>query len=194
VGPPSARLAGFALAALLVAPGATRVAAQDDANHTAQACIYQPNIEHTRILDDRNILFYMRDRVVYQNTLMDQCYSLHAHNRFTYGEARGHRLCMHNLITVVEDPAEVLRGAVSRANLCKLGAFVPVDAEVADDLVAAANAPRKNRNGNRPPAFKTAPVELPPAAATQQDPGGATPPASAEALAPAEPATDSPPR
>lgn len=170
VGNRSARIASLAAASFSV--GSAGVA-QDHGPDGAQACVFQPNIEHTRILDDRNILFYMRDRVIYQNTLKDQCYSLRARNRFTYGEAPGHRLCVNNLITVIEDPADVTRGAVSRANLCKLGAFVPVDSEVAEDLIAAANAPRKNKNANRPQAVKAAPVEVPPAA-TQPVAGGAS--------------------
>ena len=184
---PRTRLVRIAsVAAASVAAGSTGVT-QDRAPYVAQACIYQPNIEHTRIVDDRNILFYMHDRVVYQNTLPEQCYSLHARNRFTYGEARGHRLCMNNLITVVEDPADILRGGVSRGNLCKLGAFVPVDAEVADDLIAAANAPRNSKNGTRPPAVTAAPVELPPAASTQG-------PARSKAVTAAAPASDDPSR
>jgi hypothetical protein len=193
---PRIRLVRIASAAAAgVAAGSTGVT-QERAPDVAQGCIYQPSIEHTRILDDRNILFYMHDRIIYQNTLPEQCYSLYARNRFTYGEARGHRLCMNNLITVVEDPADILRGGVSRGNLCKLGAFVPVDAEVADDLVAAANAPRKTRNGTRPPAVTAAPVELPPTAATQQNPQGAKAlaPTPEEPRAPSEPASDKPVR
>jgi hypothetical protein len=181
--------------ALIVAAGAARAMAQAPTPDVAQACIYQPNIDHTRILDDRNILFFMRNRVTYQNTLADQCYSLKVVNRFTYGQARMHRLCTGNLITVLED---LTPGAVSRNNLCRLGAFVPVDQDVVDDLIAAAEAAGKNKGGNRRQAIKAVPVELPPSAQSQPAPVDAPAPSSPSAeptssAAPAqiaEPTTD----
>jgi hypothetical protein len=170
-----------ALAALTAALGATNAAAQAQerapAPDVAQACIYQPNIDHTRILDDRNILFFMRDDVTYQNTLADQCYALKVVNRFTYGEAPMHRLCKGNLITVLQD---LTPGGVSRNNLCKLGAFVPVDPDVVDDLIAAAEPSRKNKDGDRRQAIKVVPAELPPSARQSQ-------PASTDASAPPSP-------
>jgi len=160
-----------ALATLIVAGGATHAAAQAKepapTPTVAQACVYRPNIDHTKILDDRTILFFMRDHVTYQNTLKEQCFALKAANRFAYTEASMHRLCMGNLISVLQD---VTPGAVSANNLCKLGAFVPVDPDVADDLIAAADPSRKNKNGDRRQAIKAVPVELPPPPAAQRQP------------------------
>jgi hypothetical protein len=151
-----------ALAALLVAAGTTSAGAQVPAPDAAQACVYQPNIDHTRILDDRNILFFMRNHTTYQNTLKDQCYSLKMINRFTYGEAPMHRLCTGNLITVLHD---LTPGGVTRNNLCRLGMFVPVDDDVVDDLIAAAESPRKGRGKS----IAAAPVELPAATESRAD-------------------------
>lgn len=149
-----------ALATLLGAACAAGAAAQAQSpTPDVAACVYRSNIDHTKILDDRNILFFMRDHSIYQNTLKDQCYGLKITKRFAYGEASMHRLCTGNLIAVLED---VTPGAVSRNNLCKLGLFVPVDKEVVDDLISASESPRKSKDGVGRNAIKVEPVELPP--------------------------------
>jgi hypothetical protein len=168
--------------ALLAAACAASVGAQDDVNrqqtikveppNAVQACVYHPSIDHTRILDDRNILFFMRDHSIYQNTLKEQCFGLKSTKRFAYGEASMHRLCTGNLITVLED---LTPGGVSRNNVCKLGMFVPVDNDAVEDLIAAAEPARK-KEGDRRQAIKVVPVELPPPAGS--------PPAPVDASAP----------
>lgn len=149
-----------ALVALIVAAGATHAPrAQAQAPNVAQACVYRPNIDHTRVLDDRTILFFMRDRAIYQNTLKDQCYSLKSVNRFAYGEASLHRICAGNWISVIQS---VTPGAISQNNSCRLGAFVPVDQDVVDELIAAADPSGKNKSGDKR-AIQVVPVESPPA-------------------------------
>lgn len=173
----------------LPAAVATDVAGQDQANDVAQTCIYQPNIDHTKILDDRTILFFMRTRVTYQNTLPETCYSLYAEKRFTYGSASMHRLCAGNLVLTDLTP-----GAVSRGNLCKLGLFVPVGADEVDELIAASESRSKKDKGGRPQALTAVPVELPPTTESRpestesQAPQPAQPPPpAAPNPAPAEP-------
>ena len=169
------------LAALIAAAGVTSVEAQDHSKNVAQSCLYRTNVDHTKVLDDQNILFFMRDRSIYQNTLTDRCYALKSTKRFGYSEAPMHRICMGSLISVLED---LTPGAVSRNSLCKLGAFVPVDDDVADELIAAADPSRKKEVGKRQ-AIKAVPVELPPAAEPQ--------PAPADAAAASSPVTATPP-
>jgi hypothetical protein len=151
------------LAALIAAVAATSAAAQTQERaqgpNVAQACIYRPNIDHTRVLDDRTILFFMRDRTVYQNTLKDQCYSLKSANRFAYGEASLHRICTGNLISVIHD---ITPGGISQSNLCKLGAFVPVEPDVVDELLTAAD-PSKSKGADKRRTIQVVPVESPPA-------------------------------
>jgi len=169
-----------ALAALIAAAGATARAQERVQGHdVAQACIYRPNIDHTRVLDDRTILFFMRGREIYQNTLTDQCYSLKSANRFAYGEASLHRVCTGNLISVIHDIAP---GRISQSNSCKLGAFVPVDQDVADELIAAAEPSGKNKAGDKRRTVQVVPVESPPESsqpATNDAPPSPSPPAEA---------------
>ena len=197
--PPAVRARGIrsapciALATLIGAACAASAAAQAQSPAPdVAACVYRSNIDHTRILDDRNILFFMRDHSIYQNVLKDPCYGLKITKRFAYGEASMHRLCMGNLIAVLED---VTPGAVSRNNLCKLGLFVPVDKEVVDDLISAADSSSK-KGGDRRPAIKVEPVELP---SPPESSVGASPPPSHPATEPApasgaEPAPAAPER
>ena len=183
-----ATLRSVALAALLAAAGGTSTRAQAPTPDVAQACIYETNIDHTRILDDRNILFFMRDHMTYQNTLKDQCYSLKAAKRFAYGEASMHRLCTGNLISVVHD---VTPGVLSRNSMCRLGMFVPVDKDVVDDLIGAADSPARKSRGS---SITASPVELP--APMPAPPNGSEPkaqpaqPQPADAVAPRPGATD----
>jgi hypothetical protein len=59
------------LATLLGAACAASAAAQAQSpTPDVAACVYGSNIDHTRILDDRDILFFMRDHSIYQNTFV----------------------------------------------------------------------------------------------------------------------------
>jgi hypothetical protein len=146
-------------AALLGAIGATNVAAQAPAQEPppdAKSCAYLPDIDHTKIVDDRNILFYLRDDTILQNSLREPCYGLRAKNRFTYGSSSLKRLCMGDMITLLTD---LSFGGVAPSNTCKLGMFLPVDHDEADDLLAAAG---KDKGGQKKQAIKSEPVELAP--------------------------------
>jgi len=162
--------------ALLAAVGPKSAAAQEPAT-AAKSCVYLPDIDHTKIVNERNILFYLRNNTVLQNSMREPCYGLHEKTRFTYGSTALRRLCSGDMITLL---ADLSFGGVASANTCKLGMFLPVDADEVDEILAAA---RKDKGGQRKHAIKSQPVELPPAA-----PDAPPKAPSAESAAPATPA------
>ena len=124
-----------ALAALLAAgcastprePRPTDVAADDP---EAVRCIQIQRIDRTRIVDNENIFFYMKDGTVYRNQLPNSCPGLSREERFMYKVPTG-RLCDLDLVTVLTDFAGGMRQGAS----CGLGRFHPVDPEEAEELI-----------------------------------------------------------
>ena len=170
----SALLAG-AIAAIALC-GATRSSGQQAA--TEQQCVYMGDVRRTAILDDNNILFYMRNGTVYQNHLRNTCFMLRSANRFTYGSSPMRRLCVGDLIQVL--PESSFGGAAFPMATCNLGSYLAIDKDVADELVATSLGKKPKEGRGR---VKTTPVELPPA----------TPPAEPGAPAASPPPSDSPP-
>lgn len=151
------------LGAMLAATQATGIRA-DDEPRVALRCIYVHRIDQTRIVDDRSILFFMRDRTVLQNMLPNSCGGLRTTDRIKYDVVLG-QLCANEMITQLVDV-----GGYAPGTLCKIGMFVPIDAEEARRLL-----PSKKGKGDPPSsrrAIESKPVELPPAAA---EPAAAAP-------------------
>jgi hypothetical protein len=174
------RITVAAAAALLVV-GSRRIAAQE-APTAAKSCVYLPDVDHTKIVDERNILFYLHNNTILQNAMREPCYGLHSKTRFTYGSTSLKRLCAGDLITLL---ADVSFGGVVTSNTCKLGMFLPVTDDEVDDLLGAAS---KDKGGQKKQAIKSQPVELPPDAAPE-----APPKAPGENAAPATPRADGAP-
>jgi hypothetical protein len=172
----SKRIAIASAAALLAAVGPKSAAAQAEPA-AAKSCVYLADIDHTKIVNERNILFYLRNNTILQSSFREPCWGLHEKTRFTYGSTALKRLCAGDMITVL---ADLSFGGVASANTCKLGLFLPIEDDEADDLLAAAS---KNKGGQKKKAIKSTPVELPPAAAPE-----APKVPSAESAAPAPPA------
>jgi|HubBroStandDraft_1064217.scaffolds.fasta_scaffold00026_7 hypothetical protein len=106
------------LAALIAACGfVRRDAAADPAEPAGKVCLQIVRIGQTKILDDRTILFKMRDGQVWKNTLPFPCVGLKVENGFSY-ESRTDDICS-NLQSI-----RVLR----QGSVCLLGAFTPFDA------------------------------------------------------------------
>jgi hypothetical protein len=168
-----------ALTALLAVADTTRVAAQDDSASVAQTCIYRTGIDHTRVLDDRNILFFMHNRTKYRNTLLGTCPGLRAENHFIYGQDMANSLCKGNVINVLAYEF----GSATRGASCWLGMFQPLSDDEVEELVAATTPAKKDKDANRRHAIKVEPVELPPA-----PPPAASVESSAPPPRPAEPA------
>ena len=177
----SARLKPALLAAVLVVTtlgGAPRSSGQEAG--AEQNCVYMGDVRRTTIVDDNNILFYMRNGAIYQNHLRNTCFMLRSANRFTYGSSALRRLCVGDLIQVLPDAS--FGGAPFPMASCNLGTYLQVDKDIADELLAAAQG-KNTKEGRSRQVMKSEPVELPPAA----------PPAE-PAAPPAEPPPADPPK
>jgi hypothetical protein len=169
----SAVLAGAVAVAALC--GTTRGSGQQAA--TEKNCVYMGDVRRTTILDDNNILFYMRNGTIYQNHLRNTCFMLRSTNRFTYDSTALRRLCVGDLIQVLPDAS---LGAPVPLATCNLGSYLPIDKDVADDLLATSQG-KNTKEARSRQVIKTEPVELPPdkppseAAAPSADPPPAAP-------------------
>lgn len=107
--------------------------AQDDFDRTPEDCVHASRIRSTQVLDDQNILFYMRGNRVYRNELPEACPRLASEGRFLYerrvGQSIG-RLCRIDSITVLESVGAVPYGAT-----CRLGKFYPITQPEVDEIV-----------------------------------------------------------
>jgi hypothetical protein len=118
----------------------TPVAAQeeepavDDANN--RRCLSIRRIRSTRIIDDRNMLFYTPGRVVYHNILRQPCNSLEREGRFSYQVTTG-SLCSGDMIFVLHDDAF---NGFRRGNACSLGIFHEITREDATALIEGKDA------------------------------------------------------
>lgn len=82
------------------------------------------------MVDDRNILFYLRGRDIYRNYLPTPCKGLAREGRLTY-ESSFRRLCKSERIRVLVDSGFGLQ----QGRACRLGAFFPVTEEAVEDLL-----------------------------------------------------------
>lgn len=90
-------------------------------DRTPQDCVIISRIDQTDAVDDQNIIFRMKGREVYRNTLPRKCPGLERENRIAY-ETRSSRLCSIDTVTVLEDLGAGLRPGFT----CRLGEFVPL--------------------------------------------------------------------
>lgn len=105
--------------------------AAEVASSEAVNCLYLRSVDHTHVVDDQHILFYMRNGTIYLNRLEHPALGLDRYEPFMY-QPTGTQLCRQDTITVLERWGFGLtRGASST-----LGQFRPIDE-------ARANALRK---------------------------------------------------
>src|SRR5215831_7704520 len=149
---PLVRLGALALSAVA---GSNQAFAQDDSASIGQTCVSKLAIDHTKVLDDRNILFYMHNRTKYRNTLAGTCPGLRAENHFVSGQDMGNNLCKGNVIRVLSYSF----GNASLGASCWLGMFEPLTDDEVEELVAAASPKGKNKDVSHR-AVKVEPVEL----------------------------------
>ena len=98
-------------------------------------CISLRSLRRTDVVDDRNVLFYMRGKTVYHNILPRPCGGLAREDRFSYQTNIG-RLCRLDHIRVLyDDPFGMREG-----NRCSLGVFHKMDREDAKALKEGLNA------------------------------------------------------
>lgn len=100
------------LAATFVALGAK--AGTDPAREAKTMCLVAGHIDHTVVVSDTVILYYMKGGKVWQNTLPKACPNLKLENAFTE-DIRGDAVCAN---------AQSIR-VLRRGTPCTLGDFTP---------------------------------------------------------------------
>ncbi len=102
---------------------------EEDAVEEGQQCINSRSIRRTEVLDDQNILFYIRGAAIYLNHLPKTCKRLAQDRRFMYQTSLS-RLCRSDLITVLTDSGI----GIGTGRSCKLGSFYAISKEDVEDL------------------------------------------------------------
>ncbi len=108
-----------------------------------ERCLSSRSISRTEVIDDQNVLFFIRGSVIYLNHLPKSCSRLALDRRFIYETSVG-RLCESDHITVLRDGGF----AAVAGRTCRLGRFHPISREQIQALM-------------EPPELK--PEPLPPA-------------------------------
>jgi hypothetical protein len=127
----------------------------------AQACLDHPTIRRTRIINDRNIAFFMRNGDIYNNQLPRQCPTLRRTSLVNYA-IENRSVCAGSLFQVLWEAGT---GNFVPSFVCQLGPFVPVTAEQLEDLeILTTEERRASRRRNSSEAVTTEQVDLPPPA------------------------------
>jgi len=116
---------------------------EDDSIIEGQRCLSSRPIRKTEVLDDQNILFYMRGAAIYLNHLPKPCKKLAQSGRFLYRTTVA-RLCKSDMITILRDTGLGL----STGRSCKLGTFWGITEEDVEKI----KAPREIEPKPVPPA------------------------------------------
>jgi hypothetical protein len=159
----SAALVVALLATASVAPGAAQQPQDADDEDAAPegpvSCLNRPEIQRTKILSNRNIVFVTRFEKIYNNQLPKECPGLEPNGLVNYPITSG-RLCAGDRFQVLweQQPGSYLPAAV-----CPLGAFLPITESELEDLVAMTEEnrahPRRGRSTRE--AVTTEQVEMP---------------------------------
>ena len=182
---------GVATTVMLLSASSPRAQGDDEEefDRTPHKCLTTSRIRDTDILDDRTIIFYLRgNREVYRTYLPRECPGLARNDRFAY-RLPGGQLCSLDTITVLEQFGSQLHETVT----CRLGEFIPITREEAEDLEL-----EKQGEGGKRDAISSERAELPDAAEQTQDAAAADPaipddPAAADAAAAAGETPDAAP-
>jgi hypothetical protein len=113
------------LAVLVSASGGMQEASGQD----PVRCLSLSSIDHTEVIDDQTIAFYLRGGRIYLNRLDRACRNLDRDRPFSYRTATG-QLCANDVINVIEDfgPGPIF------GDTCGLEHFVPTDEEEVEIL------------------------------------------------------------
>lgn len=117
------QLTTLALAATLaMAASAQEAAPPED-------CISLMRLDHSDVVDDRTILFFLTNKEVRLNRLPSACPGLDTEERFLY-RVTMNKLCQTDVITVLYAAGDgFLEGPT-----CQIGAFQPLSQEAAQKL------------------------------------------------------------
>jgi hypothetical protein len=125
------RLLPVACLFALAAPGASLADVPDeDSDDSTRNCINVSRIRSTKVVDDRNILFYARGSTIYHNILPRRCPGLKREGRFSYRTTTG-SLCQLDSIRVLYNSGIGLNEGAS----CTLGLFHEVTKEDAEGII-----------------------------------------------------------
>jgi hypothetical protein len=180
----SVGLAASVIAVVFAATSATSPRA-DDAPSVAQRCIRVDQIDQTRIVDERSILFFMRNKTVLQNVLPHRCSGLRTSDRIKY-DVVADRLCANEVITQLVDV-----GTYSPGVRCSIGMFVPIGDDEAQRLLPRRRSKRGETTGQ--PVIESKPAE-PPRPAAHDAAGNAPVPPVRESGGPSADAQTAAPR
>jgi hypothetical protein len=133
---------GCCLLGLVPLTGFTTEEADDRA---IERCISIRAIDRTDVVDDNNILFYMRNGDVYLNRLPHRCPGLKRERTFMYRTTMP-RLCDVDIITVLDQAGFGFMPGAS----CGLGRFYPISEDEAKALKEP--APKDIEAQDVPPA------------------------------------------
>ena len=163
-GEPPISLAKLWLLAIAIAVGTAAfgvtAAAQDGADANARAaatCLARSNVRRMQIVDAQNIVFVMRDKTTYRNSLERQCPGLRRNSQITLTPADG-RVCAGTnfqvLMRVGSSSESVMipggqtmsvpRPSFVPGPTCTLGAFTAVTEADVDALVESSKARRRD--------------------------------------------------
>jgi hypothetical protein len=175
----AARVLGALVAAAAVAaPGASPA---DEPPSVGQSCIHHPSIKRTKVLNDRNILFVMDNKELYNNVLPRRCPGMRPNVTLSYSYSNNSALCEGSTVTVLErvgigsnttpitipgtnEHIAFPAPAYVATFVCPIGFFVPVTEDEVDLIVASSERERRGRRRGGRDLVTTEQVELPPAA------------------------------
>ena len=126
-----ARMAPIASVCALVAAsaGAPPPAAAQASDSELRHCVNLRSVDHTSVVSDRTILFYMNDGDVFRNELPSRCPTLMTEDRFMY-RTMLNQLCSVDTVTVLTD----FGFGFVPGPTCMLGDFQPISAEQGEEL------------------------------------------------------------
>jgi len=116
--------------AACIAIAAAQPAPAEEKLIDAEQCLYTRSIDRTRIVDNQNVLFYMRNGDVYLNKLPRECPGLALEDTFMYRTSTS-QLCRADVITVLQNIGFGFQPGVS----CGLGMFRVIDEPTAEELL-----------------------------------------------------------
>jgi len=138
------RILTLAVCLGLATPLAAEIKVMDDSldlvSGPPEQCVRLSSIDHTDVVDDQNILFYMHGKDIYRNYLPYPCRGLKNNDTFMYRTSLN-QLCNVDIITVLDTMSF---GFMPR-NSCGLGMFYPITKDQAKKLKEIGKEARKRK-------------------------------------------------
>jgi len=139
------RLCALAVCLGLAAPLAAEEKMKDESldlvSGPPEQCVSLHRIDHTDVIDDQNIIFYMKGKDIYRNHLPYPCSGLRINDTFMYRTSLN-QLCNVDIITVLDN----MGFGFQPRNSCGLGLFYPVTKEDVSKLKEEVKAARKKKD------------------------------------------------